>query len=91
MSKTGPRSPASILRPLGPFINPPPQQLDLSFGQPFILRRHDDLVVVHAGDVLNQPAVVASPWLDRRSAIARIKATRRLGRRRSFSADVDEH
>jgi hypothetical protein len=29
--------------------------------------------------------------LDRRDAIARIKATRRLGRRPSASADADEH
>ena len=33
---------------------------------------------------------MAAHRLDRRSAIARIKATRRLGRRPSHSADVDE-
>ena len=33
---------------------------------------------------------MAAHRLDRRSAIARIKATRRLGRRQSHAADVDE-
>lgn len=33
---------------------------------------------------------MAAHQLDRRSAIARIKATRRLGRRPSRAADVDE-
>jgi hypothetical protein len=33
---------------------------------------------------------MAAHRLDRRSAVARVKATRRLGRRPSGSADVDE-
>ena len=34
---------------------------------------------------------MAAHGLDRAAAIARIKATRRLGRRPSWSADADEH
>jgi hypothetical protein len=34
---------------------------------------------------------MATHGLDRHTAIARIRATRRLGRRRSASADADDH
>jgi hypothetical protein len=34
---------------------------------------------------------MATHGLDRQTAIARIRATRRLGRRRSASADADDH